>query len=366
MSVINKVLHIEASSASAEENDSKDIEKALSRVFNNKKGNKRTISKIGAKEDIIVENKEKDKQKEPLKLRERSPSIEFVAENNPNEASGDIRAGKHVKEDLDSDDELDESEKSNPNFPLILIKSWEREIRRDINGVRKSLMKNLPVLPLNPLQHMLHIPEKVEVDTDSDVEIIEEKRPDLSPKDPYIKIKCVFNDKSPSRNSREESKVYNSSFKRTLERPSPPPRSKNPSKQRQKKGSSTKRRNLRGLEHPEGDRSMLCKDCGKYFSKYGLGGHRAKFHAGENPGYKIKLQIRRRNEEKRTILRLAQFLYFQKYDRTDIHPKDINRSLLCKLKKKIENDDALKEQLINCDYIEFLRKKRASFLHRDK
>jgi len=57
-------------------------------------------------------------------------------------------------------------------------------------------------------------------------------------------------------------------------------------------------------------------------------------------------------------LRLAQFLYYKRNTHVNIHPKDINRSILLKLKKEIQEDDELREELTDQDYIEFLKKKK--------
>ena len=98
-----------------------------------------------------------------------------------------------------------------------------------------------------------------------------------------------------------------------------------------------------------------------YFSKQGLGGHRAKYHIGENHEYGKKLKIRKKNEEKRINLRLAQFMYYKSNTNTHIQPKDINRTILYKLKKDIEGNDMLKNELLKQDYIKFLKEKRKTF-----
>jgi hypothetical protein len=95
------------------------------------------------------------------------------------------------------------------------------------------------------------------------------------------------------------------------------------------------------------------------FSPQGLGGHKAKAHPGENMEYQAKQKVREKNEEKRTLLRLAQRYYYMKFSGKDIHPKKINRMQLEKLKKEINVDPVLKERLMNSDWEEYLKQKKA-------
>lgn len=54
---------------------------------------------------------------------------------------------------------------------------------------------------------------------------------------------------------------------------------------------------------------MYWKECNKYFSAQGYGGHRSRAHKGQNPQYRQKLAVRKANEAKLELLRQAQYLY---------------------------------------------------------
>lgn len=111
---------------------------------------------------------------------------------------------------------------------------------------------------------------------------------------------------------------------------------------------------------PKRQGKMECKDCGKTFTAQGLGGHRAKAHPGQNQSYREKMLVRRENQDKREILRFAQYLYYQRYSHTSILVKDIPRATLQRLKKELEENPNMVEELRAVDIMAFLARKKRS------
>lgn len=317
------------------------------------------------------------KKAEEAKRKSRSPSIEFIREEQPSPSTRKgYKSFASLTEEFGNKNIMkDDIHRNNPDFPLFLIKTWETKLRREMKGKRKGCLKNIPFLgqglfaptplPVPPIS-----PKRIEIESDTpEIEFLGMNYPQEEDEiDQYEQVEEV--------EELLERKDFPSNLSIVQPTPiiapvvvKPPPKKPKPrpfahprvKKKKVIPPAPSSGKKTRGVASATQEKSILCPECNLYFSKQGFGGHRAKFHAGQNPGYRKKQETRRKNEEKRTLLRLAQFLYFQKYTKTDIHPKDINRGLLFKLKRDIENDEKLREQLQEHDYINYLKDKRASF-----
>lgn len=179
----------------------------------------------------------------------------------------------------------------------------------------------------------------------------QEDQPKFLPKDKFTEVEVKVKS-SPDVKFSSNSKAKKPAKKRVYKR-----KARKPSIDKEEDGSES------GTDEAKKPNTKQVKQlawdiCGKKFSPQGLGGHKAKAHPGENKEYKIKQKVREENEDNRILLRLAQRYYYTKYSNVDIHPKDINRMKLAKLKTEINEDPELKASLLNSDWESFLRNKK--------
>mmetsp|Transcript_6385 Transcript_6385/g.7147 ORF Transcript_6385/g.7147 Transcript_6385/m.7147 type:complete len:289 (+) Transcript_6385:603-1469(+) len=251
---------------------------------------------------------------------------------------------------------------------LDAVEDWVVQIRKDIKGTTPCRLSNVPSIEvtsfkdtqdktptLNQVSVLLNKEVEKKIPETISLKIKQEVQKEVQIEIPHkISTEELKNDTTAeselptAKNSKE--KVTNFGIKtRSVKAQKRILTSKKPMKK------------AAGLYEPTIGKDNMCKDCGMYFSSQGLGGHRAKSHQGQNKEYKAKLKVRNKNEHKRTILRLAQYMYYKKHANQNLHPKDIPRTNLLKLKREITVNDKLKNDLLEEDYGSFLKAKKIEF-----
>ena len=78
-----------------------------------------------------------------------------------------------------------------------------------------------------------------------------------------------------------------------------------------------------------------CEICGRKFNRNGLGGHMSRAHPNKSKKFKKKKATKNARKGKLAILRKAQAIYRERYERPDIKNIEMDRNKLLAIKEEV-------------------------------